>query len=113
MGRYAAGPSSPVAAELQTVQGVLPPPRAFPRPMRDPEVLHPLPHPRPHITAHSPAALATRIVAGPHLTCLAYWLSYNKSKTLMCAPHPLAIGRDPPPQHDLDAHWRNHLCFAG
>ena len=28
MGSYAAGPSSPVAAELQTVQGVLPPPRA-------------------------------------------------------------------------------------
>jgi hypothetical protein len=91
-----------MAAELQTVQE--PPPRAFPRPMsaaRDPEVLHPLPHPHPHITAHSPAAFATRIVAGPHLTCLAYWLSYNKSKTLMCAPHPLAIGRDPHPSLTL------------
>ena len=62
---------------------------------------HPLPHPHPHITASSPAAFATRIVPGPHPTCLAYWLSYNKSKTLMCAPHPLAIGRGPHPSLTL------------
>lgn len=40
-------------------------------------------------------------MAGPHLTCLAYWLSYNKSKTLMCVPHPLTIGRDPHPSLTL------------
>ena len=62
---------------------------------------HPLPHPHPHVTASSPAAFATRTVPGPHPTCLAYWLSYNKSKTLMCAPHPLAIGRGPHPSLTL------------